>query len=151
MQEQYQNIAIRSLETARINLESGIHEMAAFCCYHAYESSASALAASLNELHGKGITHGHKLNVFLKCVKKRTNVVGFRTKVSALNAKFLPLGGSKVPFRDRLLYPEQPTDNSEDVMIPENVITPEQVERLLQNVQEVVDWVGQQIQYQQTP
>jgi hypothetical protein len=49
------------------------------------------------------------------------------------------------------LYPEQPTDNSEDVMIPENVITPEQVERLLQNVQEVVDWVGQQIQYQQTP
>ncbi|PZV27637.1 MAG: hypothetical protein DCF12_03500 [Snowella sp.] len=151
MQEQYQNIAIRSLEAARINLESGIHEMAAFCCYHAYESSASALAASLNEPHGKGITHGHKLNVFLKCVKKRTSVVGFRTKVSALNAKFLSLGGSKVPFRDRLLYPEQPTDNSEDVMIPENVITPEQVERLLQNVQEVVDWVGQQIQYQQTP
>jgi hypothetical protein len=43
------------------------------------------------------------------------------------------------------LYPEQPTDNSEDVMIPENVITPEQVEQLLEDVQEVVNWVRQQI------
>jgi HEPN domain-containing protein len=145
MQEQYQHIAIRTLEAARINLGSGIHEMDAFCCYHAYESSASALAASLNEPHGKGITHGHKLNVFLKCVKKRTNVVELRRNVSTLNAKFLSSGGSKVPFRDRLLYPEQPTDNSEDVMIPENVITPEQVEQLLEDVQEVVNWVRQQI------
>jgi len=149
MQKQYQYIAIRTLEAARINLESGIHEMAAFCCYHAYESSASALAVSLNEPHGKGITHGHKLNVFLKCVKKRADVVGFHKKVSTLNSTFQSIrgsiGGSKVPFRDRLLYPEQPTDNSEDVMIPENVSTPEQVERLLQNVQELVNWVGQQI------
>jgi len=62
-----------------------------------------------------------------------------------LNATFLSIGGSKVPFRDRLLYPEQPTDNSEDVMIPENVITPEQVEQLLEDVHEVVNWVRQQI------
>jgi len=61
MQEQYQYIAIRTLEAARINLESGVHEMAAFCCYHAYESSASALAASLNELHGKKSSHQNKL------------------------------------------------------------------------------------------
>ena len=145
MQEQYQHIALRTLEAARINLESGIHEMAAFCCYHAYESSASALAASLNKLHGKKSSHRNKLYVFVECVKRCTNVVDFHRKVSALNATFLSMGGSKVPFRDRLLYPEQPTDNSEDVMIPENVITPEQVERLLQNVQELVDWVGQQI------
>jgi hypothetical protein len=30
-------------------------------------------------------------------------------------------------------------------MIPENVITAQQVEGLIQNVQEVVNWVGQQI------
>jgi hypothetical protein len=30
-------------------------------------------------------------------------------------------------------------------MIPENVITPEQVEQLLEDVQEVVNWVRQQI------
>jgi HEPN domain-containing protein len=145
MQEQYQTIAIRSLKAANINLGSGIHEMDAFCCYHAYESSASALAASLNELHGKKSSHKNKLYIFIQSVKRCTNVVEFHRKVSALNATFLSIGGSKVPFRDRLLYPEQPTDNSEDVMIPENVITPEQVERLLQNVQEIVNWVGQQI------
>jgi len=145
MQEQYQYIAIRTLEAARINLESGVHEMAAFCCYHAYESSASALAASLNELHGKKSSHQNKLYLFIQCVKRCTNVVGFHRKVSALNATFLSIGGSKVPFRDRLLYPEQPTDNSEDVMIPENVITPEQVEQLLEDVHEVVNWVRQQI------
>ncbi len=146
MQEHYQHIAIRTLEAARVNLGSGIHEMAAFCCYHAYESSASALAASLNEPHGRQSSHKHKLNVFLQCVKRRTELVGLHKQVSILNAKFLSLDGeSKLFFRDRLLYPEQPNDNSEDVMIPENVITHQQVEGLIQNVQEIVNWVGQQI------
>jgi HEPN domain-containing protein len=146
MQEQYQNIAIRTLKAARINLEGGIHEMAAFCCYHSYESSASALAASLNVPHGKKSSHKHKLNVFLECVKKKTKDVTFHKQVSTLNVKVGSLDGeSQLILRDRLLYPEQPTNNSKDVMIPENVITPQQVERLLQNVQEVVNWVGQQI------
>ena len=146
MQEQYQHIAIRTLEAARINLRSRIHEMAAFCCYHAYESSASALAASLDEPHSRQSSHKHKLNIFLQCVKRCTQLVELHKQVSILNAKFLSLDGeSKLFFRDRLLYPEKPTNNSEDVMIPENVITPEQVQQLLADVQVVVNWVGQQI------
>ncbi len=146
MQEQYQHIAIRTLEAARINLSSGIHEMAAFCCYHAYESSASALAASLNEPHGRQSSHKHKLNIFLQCVKKHTSIPRIYRQVSILNGQFLSLDGeSKFFFRDRLLYPEQPTNDSEDVILPEGVITPQQVERLLEDVQEIVNWVGQQI------
>lgn len=136
MQHEYQRIATRNLQAARIILDAGIHEIAAFNGYHAYESTASALAAAFNNRHGGNVRHREKLNIFLQCVAT-TNNRRIISQIQRINGRFESL-------RNRLLYPHQPR-YSQSISLPENVITPQQVERLLQDVQEIVDWVGEQI------
>ena len=136
MKQEYQRIAIRTLDAARVTLDAGINEIAAFNCYHAYESTASALAVSLHSPHGGGVHHKDKLNIFLQCVEQIGN--------DRILHQVRRLNGRIESLRNKLLYPTQ-SRYSQIIIIPENVITPEQVERLLQNVQVVVNWVGQQI------
>lgn len=136
MKQEYQRIAIRTLDAARVTLNGGIHEIAAFNCYHAYESTASALAVSLHSPHGGGVHHRDKLNIFLRCVEQIGN--------DRVLHQVQRLNGQLESLRNKLLYPTQ-ARYSQIIIIPENVITAQQVEGLIQNVQEVVNWVGQQI------
>ena len=136
MKQEYQRIAIRTLDAARVTLDAGIHEIASFNCYHAYESTASALAVSLHSPHGGGVHHKDKLNIFLQCVEQIGN--------DRILHQVRRLNGRLESLRNKLLYPTQ-ARYSQTIVIPENVITAQQVEGLIQNVQEVVNWVGQQI------
>ena len=134
MKDQYQRVAERSLTAARVLLDSQIYEMAAFCCYHAYESTASALAASKSQKHGPRVPHQVKLKTFWNCAE----TIGsdqMTDKIAELNMEI----GS---LRNRLLYPRE-VDGQ--IKIPEDEVSPQQVEQLLEDVQEVVNWVGQQI------
>jgi HEPN domain-containing protein len=136
MKQEYQRIAIRTLDAARVTLDAGIHEIAAFNCYHAYESTASALALSLHSPHGGGVHHKDKLNIFLQYVEQIGN--------DRILHQVRRLNGRLESLRNKLLYPTQ-ARYSQTIVIPENVITAQQVEGLIQNVQEIVNWVGQQI------
>ncbi|MFM7189866.1 MAG: HEPN domain-containing protein [Microcystaceae cyanobacterium] len=134
MQEAYQELAERSLLAARRLLEGDLHELAGFCCYHAYESSASALAVRLSKPHGKKVpNHRRKLHIFLECVPKSNRQV--RDQVRQLN---LLLGSA----RDNFLYP---TEEDEELRQPREHLDHEQIERLIGDVEQVVEWVGHQI------
>ncbi len=134
MKYQYQRVAERTLTAASAMLDIQIDEMAAFCCYHAYESTASALAASKSQKHGPKVRHEDKLKTFLKCSETIGNDQ-MTDKIAQLNMEISSL-------RNRLLYPRE-VDGQ--IKLPEDEVSPQQVERLLQNVQVVVNWVGQQI------
>lgn len=134
MKYQYQRIAERTLTAASAMLDVQIDEMAAFCCYHAYESTASALAASKSQKHGYKVPHQDKLKIFLKCAETIGNDQ-MTDKITQLNEKI----GS---LRNRSLYPRE-IDG--EIKIPEDEVFPQQVQQLLEDVQEVVNWVGQQI------
>ncbi|MEB3309402.1 MAG: HEPN domain-containing protein [Snowella sp.] len=134
MKEQYQRIAERTLMAARVMLDSQIYEMAAFCCYHAYESVASALAASQSQRYGQKVKHQEKLKIFLNCAEIIGNDA-ITDKIAQLN---LEVGS----LRNKLLYP---TEIEGRIETPEEVFTPQAVQEFWDDVQEIVNWVGQQI------
>jgi uncharacterized protein (UPF0332 family) len=134
MKDQYQRVAERTLTAASAMLNIQIDEMAAFCCYHAYESTASALAASKSQKHGYKVSHQVKLKTFWNCAETIGNNQ-MTDKIAQLNMEI----GS---LRNRLLYPRE-VDGQ--IKIPEDEVSPQQVQQLLADVQEVVNWVGQQI------
>ncbi|MEB3192328.1 MAG: HEPN domain-containing protein [Snowella sp.] len=136
MQTAYQETAERTLAAAKYLLEREIYEMAGFCCYHAYESSASALAINCSRPHGKDVpNHRRKLDIFQECV----NSIGdspILAKVRQLNLRIKPV-------RDNFLYPTENADGQ--IMLPRNYLSREQIERLFSDVQEIVEWVGTQV------
>ena len=134
MKDQYQRVAERTLTAASAMLNIPIDEMAAFCCYHAYESTASALAASKSQKHGYKVPHQVKLKTFWNCAETIGNNQ-MTDKIAQLNMEI----GS---LRNRLLYPRE-VDG--EIKMPEDEVSPQQVRQLLKDVQEVVNWVGQQI------
>jgi uncharacterized protein (UPF0332 family) len=134
MKDEYQRVAERSLTAARVLLEAQIYEMATFCCYHAYESVASALATSKSKKHGPRVPHQVKLKTFWNCAETIGNNQ-MTDKIAQLNMEI----GS---LRNRLLYPRE-VDGQ--IKIPEDEVFPQQVEQLLEDVQVVVNWVGQKI------
>ncbi len=134
MQEAYQEVAERALLAAKQLLESNLHELAGFCCYHAYESSASALAVNRSQPHGKEANHRRKLHIFLECVQREENRQ-IRDQVRQLN---LRIGSA----RDNFLYP---TEDTGQLFIPREYLPREQIERLISDVEQVVEWVGHQI------
>jgi len=134
MQEAYQQVAERALLATRQLLEADLHELAGFYCYHAYESSASALAASLSKPHGKNATHRRKLHIFLECVQRVGNRQ-IRDQVRQLNLRL-------ESARDNFLYP---TEEDGELRQPREYLAREQIERLIGDVEQVVAWVGYQI------
>lgn len=134
MQTAYQEVAERTLLAAKQLLEQGIYEMAGFCCYHAYESSASALAVNQTKPHGKAANHRRKLYIFLECVKSIGDTQ-IQAKVRQLN---LSIGS----IRDNFLYP---TEDAGQIMLPKDYLSRDQIERLIEQVEIIVRWVGQQI------
>jgi len=134
MKDEYQRVAERSLTAARVLLDIQIYEMATFCCYHAYESVASALATSKSKKHGPKVPHQVKLKTFWSCAETIGNNE-ITDKIAQLNVEI----GS---LRNRLLYPRE-VDGQ--INIPEDEVFPQQVQQLLADVQVVVNWVGQQI------
>lgn len=136
MQTAYQETAQRTLAAAKHLLEQGIYEMAGFCCYHAYESSASALAAYCSKAHGRDVpNHRRKLDIFKDCVKS----IGDRLILD----KVVPLNLRIKPVRDNFLYPTE--DDDGQIMLPRDYLSREQIERLVSDVEEIVEWVGNQV------
>lgn len=134
MQEAYQEVAERTLLAARNLLEGNIHEMAGFCCYHAYESSASALAVKESRPHGQRVGHLQKLAIFREYANNLEEVE-IRATLRQLN---LLIGSA----RNKLLYPKL---EEKRIKLPKDELSREQIERLVNDVEVIVNWVRQKI------
>ena len=130
----YQHIAERHLVAAQVLLAQEIHEIAAFCCYHAYECSGCALLTANGEACGQGVRHFQKLEKFSKQVE-RMNDIEMEEQIANLNDQVSSL-------RNRLLYPRR---SNRSIIRPDQEITQGQIEELFQDIQAVVEWVGQRI------
>jgi hypothetical protein len=119
----YVRVAERSLAAAQAALTSAVQEKAAFLGYHGFESIGGAFCTSRGISYPRG--HGSKVNVFRNAAKFEK----FAKQVTRLAIEVASL-------RNRCLYPF-PTGGG-IVELPENVITPAQVKRLLGRVDTLV-------------
>jgi hypothetical protein len=90
----YREIADRHMLAARLTLANGLHEIAVFHAYHAFESIACA-ALGLRSLPIP-MRHESKLTRFIRAHRRLAFVHG----ASALGTRLWPL-------RNKVLYPEQ--------------------------------------------
>lgn len=130
----YQNIAERHLVAAQLLLDQGIHEVATFCCYHAYECSGCALLTANGEACGRTVRHAQKLRKFLDQVQGMNNRE-IEEQISNLNEQITSL-------RNRLLYPRRV---NRVIIQPHQEMTQEQTEELFRDIRFIVQWVGHQI------
>jgi hypothetical protein len=130
IEDSYAETALRAIEAAEASLARNIHELAAFCAYHAFESAGGALCHSH---HGQyPAAHRSKLNEFKKAAKGRPYGRG----VSYLCIKLSSI-------RNLLLYPQLSPTGS--VTAPKDLLTLRQVRELVKRVKGTVRRVARDL------
>lgn len=128
LQQTYRDISDRHLRAAQEMLRQGLHEIAVFHCYHAFEAIACATISA----HGRSVPRKHKSKINAFVVSSRR--FSFATSAAVVASIVTPL-------RNKALYPE----TNPGIQNPSQTFSATDAQDLLRRVRGVVQSVITQV------